>query len=134
MTEFVSFPDPMLAAIEILRASLPANSVNVGTVIPGKESPDLVSVPYVAVRSDGEDLRYPIVSTATLRVLCYGSTEFDSLALANDVQATLLSYEGGEKIRSISSLRGPIPTTDPESGIPFSFFLVAARLRPNARG
>lgn len=134
MTPLVTFPDPILAALGVLRTRLPALfealGVTVGTVDPGLLGGDFTGPPYVMVRLDATLTRYPVTETATLRVTTWGGTEAKGLRLAQLARAVLLAHPGDLQVRSFGALTGPIPATDPDDGQPLSYFTVAARLRP----
>lgn len=132
MTPRVTFPDPLLALLTILRAEVP--DATFGTRLP--EDFDHLTrpgLPYVLIRADATFTRYPIVETATVRVTVWHTTAAAAAALAQRVRAVLLSYPGGPDVRSVAQVSGPVPTIDPEGGTPLSTFSVAARLRPTTQ-
>lgn len=134
MKPLVTFPDPMLAVLEILRDRLPATeaaALNLGTILPEDHAEGAFpGLPYAAVRLDATAPGYPVTETATIRVAIWAASEAKGLRLAQVVRAVLAAYEGGPKVRSLSPLTGPYPSSDPESGAPLSYLTVAARLRP----
>lgn len=122
----VTFPDAMLAVLNIIRPVMP--TVRFGTAL-FQDTPDK-PVPYVMVRLDGSATSYPVVETATIRLSVWHKTEAEALALAQQLRGVLCGYPGGSHVRSIAPLAGAIPTLDPDNGLPLSSFTVAARLRP----
>lgn len=129
MKPAVIFPDPMLAALTVLRSA--HFDVTFGTRLPDDFAPDdKPQLPYAVVRVDNVSTRYPVVEQATVRVSVWHNDDAAGLALAQRLRATLLAYPGDTDVRSFAVLTGPVPTSDPESGDPLSYFTVAARLRP----
>lgn len=132
----IIFPDPMLAAVELLRDSFQsinldyAQGVTIGTRVPEDKALDKSYLPYVLVRLDGSTLIQQVHEQATIRISVWHSTEAKGIALAQVCRALLLSFEGGTKIRVVKPLTGPIPSSDPESGEPLSTFTVALTMRP----
>ncbi len=135
MRPAVTFPDPMLAVLEILRDRLPATEaapLSLGTLTPEEFAEGAFpGKPYAMVRLDAADpALYPVSEVASIRVGIWADSEAKGLRFAQVVRAVLLAYEGGSKVRSVGALTGPFPTEDPDDGTPLSYFTVAARLRP----
>lgn len=132
----IIFPDAQLAIVTLLREQLATldftyvDGFTVGTKVPGDKSLDDSHLPYILVRLDGALTSKRVDEDATIRISVWHKTEAQGLALAQACRALLTSYEGGSTIRVITSLTGPVPTSDPESGDPLSTFTVAVRLRP----
>lgn len=130
----VTFPDAQLAALAILRAESGVGAlfegVTFGTKPLDPALPSASTPPYVAVALDASGGFYPVVEVATLRVSVWHLTDHDGLDVAKKVRAVLLAYLGDAEVRSFGDLTAPVPTTDPDSGGPLSYFTVAARLRP----
>ena len=126
----VIFPDAMKAALAILRAEPLLDGVTFGTKPLDVTSETAPSVPYAAVRLAATFPRYPVGETATLRVSVWAATDAEGLALAQRVRAVLLAHPGNGDVRSFGPLTGPVPTEDPDTRGPLSYFTVAARLRP----
>ena len=126
----VTFPDARMTTLAVLRASDRLTGVEFGTKPYDVEAADPPALPYAAVALDGARGQWPVVQVATIRVSVWHETEAEGEALAALVRAVLLAYSGDTDVRSFGELTGPIPTTDPDSGGPLSFFTVAARLRP----
>lgn len=122
----ITFPDPILAALEVVRAAMPA--VQFGTLDP-EDIPNFAP-PYVKVTMDGSFDTRRVLETATLRLAVWHNNDHDGLALARTIHAVLLAYPGGTEIRSFAPRTGAFPTKDPDNGLPLSSFTVAARLRP----
>lgn len=123
-----TFPDAQLAALELLRADARFAGVEFGTKPQDADAPR--PLPYVAIRLDRSVPRLRVLQTATIRVSVWHTSEALGLALAQSLHAVLLAYAGGDAIRNVGELAGPVPTEDPDTGAPLSFFTVAARLRP----
>lgn len=132
MKQAVVFPDPIIAALAILRANVPAHvgGAAFGTVAPSAQRTGDSAAPYGMVALDAVSGRYPVHLSATLRVVAYGATEAQTLALAQVCRAVLLSDDGTGAARSFGELTGPIPSADPDTGAPIAYFTVAARMRP----
>lgn len=134
MRPTILYPDPMLAAVAIVRSLLSsreepeASGVTVGTRVPRSGAPPL---PFVLVRSDGNvSGANQAEERASIRLSIWHRSEEEGIALASLARALLLAYPGGPDVRSFGRLTGPIPSEDPETGAPLSYFTVAARLRP----
>ena len=132
MDTIIDFPDPQRAVRDLLRAALTdrpeASGATVSTkALPGSD--ESRSLPYIQVRSDGRIRDTVLNGRATIRVLVYHSDEGLGEDLAGLCEALLLASSSDE-VRSCSSVAGPIPAGDPETGLPLSFFTITARLRP----
>ncbi|MEU6768509.1 hypothetical protein ABZ916_39125 [Streptomyces sp. NPDC046853] len=133
----VVFPDVQSAGAAILRNALTgrgepyAADVAVGTRVPGDRSPETPHLPYVMVRLD---LTIPHGSMAnarcTLRVTVWHEDADQAHDLAQLAQGLLLVHDG-TVLRSVRPATGPLPATDPETGIDLSTFTVIANVRPN---
>lgn len=131
------FPDTQSGAAGILRDALAGRSeeyavgVTVGTRVPGDRSPETPGLPYVLVRLDGS---LPHSSMAngrcTLRITVWHEDADQAHDLAQLCQG-LLVVHGGTVLRSVRPATGPLPATDPDSGIDLSTFTVIAHVRPN---
>lgn len=136
MRPLVNFADAQLVTIELLRALITADTTDVATgAVVGSRLPQGKAetprvAPYIMVRLGGSSLPSVIEETDTLRVSVWATTEAKGLALAKWCRTQLLAYSGDAEIRGYQPLVGPIPTDDPESGAPLSFFTITARLRP----
>lgn len=132
MKTAVTFPDPVLAVLEVLRAKAPdyVPGTTFGTAAPSVQRAGDRKAPYGLVALDAVSGQYPVHMSATVRVVAYGVTEAQTLALAQILRAVLLSHEGGGPARSFGELTGPIPSTDPDTSAPVAYFTVAARMRP----
>jgi hypothetical protein len=122
------FPDSMLATVSVLRSSL-GEDVEVGTRIPTDRRSSSAK-PYVLVRLDGSSLNRKVREVSDLRVSVWHSSEFASLALAQTCRAILLGFSGDEQVSNFRPGSGPIPTSDPETAEPLSFFTISAHMRP----
>lgn len=130
----VRFPDPQLAVRDLLRTVLAdrpepsAAGVTVSTRdLPGAD--EARSLPYVQVRSDGSYRDARLNGRATIRVSVWHRDEGRAQDLALLCEALLLSASSAD-VRGSTSVSGPIPTGDDETGLPLSFLTITARLRP----
>lgn len=136
MRPLVNFADSQLATVELLRTLIAADGTAttagaiVGTRTPQGKAETPRTAPYIMVRLAGSRLDSIIESADTLRVSVWAATEAKGLALAQWCRNRLIAYAGDVEIRGFQPLVGPIPTDDPESGAPLSFFTITARLRP----
>lgn len=122
---FLTFPDPMLATLDVLRTLMP--HITFGTLQP--EDMTSSPVPYVMVRIDGS-FRRMVTRAATMRVSVWHGTEAEGLAVAEYVEARLCAFPGDAQVRCFKPLTGPFPTNDPETGSPLASLTVSALLRP----
>jgi hypothetical protein len=128
------FPDAQLAVRNLLRSLLATRTETYasGATVSTKEiagADGTYSLPYVQVASDGKFRNSRLDGRATVRVLVYHRDVGLGESLASLCEALLLSASNAE-IRGSSSVTGPIPTDDPENGLPFSYFTITARLHP----
>ncbi|UIW13428.1 tail terminator [Arthrobacter phage Amyev] len=128
----ILFPDPQKATVDVLRLVLAgrteavAQGVTVSTKPPTGTAPKL---PYVQVRSDGRFRDARLNGRASVRIIVWHTDEGYGEELAGLCEALLLAATSPE-IRGFSPLTGPMPTGDPDTGAPMSYFTLTARLRP----
>jgi hypothetical protein len=128
----VAFPDPQKAVRDLLRSLLAgrteayAQGATVSTKPPPGTAPPL---PYVQVRSDGRFRDARLDGRASVRIIVWHRDEGLGELLAGLAEALLLASTSAE-IRGCSPLTGPMPTGDPDTGAPMSYFTLTARLRP----
>lgn len=132
----VVFPDVQAAGAGVLRAALVgrteayAAGVTVGTRVPGDRSPETPHLPYVMCRLD---LTLPHGSMAnarcTLRFTVWHEDADQAHDLAQLAQGLLLVHDG-TVLRSVRPATGPLPATDPESGIDLSTLTLTVNVRP----
>ncbi|QOP65141.1 tail terminator [Arthrobacter phage Phives] len=128
----ILFPDPQKATVDVLRLVLAgrpeavAQGVTVSTKPPKGTAPNL---PYVQVRSDGRFRDARLNGRASVRIIVWHTDEGYGEELAGLCEALLLAATSPE-IRGFSPLTGPMPTGDPDTGAPMSYFTLTARLRP----
>lgn len=128
----IAFPDPQRAVRDLLRTLLAgrsepvASGATVSTKPPSGTSPTL---PYVQVRSDGRFRDSRLNGRASVRIIVWHKDEGLGEELAGLCEALLLASTSAE-IRGFSPLTGPMPTGDPDTGAPMSYFTITARLRP----
>jgi hypothetical protein len=128
----IIFDDPQLATRDLLRSLLAgrpepaAAGVTVSTRLPAPDGPR----PYVQVRSEGRSRDSRLNGSATIRVRVWHRDEGLGEALASLAEALLLDASS-DSVRGFTPLVGPLPTEDPDSGEPLSFFTITARLRPS---
>lgn len=130
------FPDAQSNGATILRTALAGRSepyaadAAVGTRVPGDRSPETPHLPYVMVRLDAS---FPHGSMAnvrcTLRVTVWHQDPDQAHDLAQLCQGLLVVHDG-TLLRSVRPATGPIPATDPASGVDLSTFTVIANSRP----
>jgi hypothetical protein len=127
----VSFPDPQLAVRDLLRAICASRTepYATGATVSTKPPAENQALPYVQVRSDGRFRDARLNGRASVRVLVWHKDEGLGEELAGLLEALLLSSASAD-IRGFSPLTGPIPTGDPDTGAPLSYFTLTARLRP----
>lgn len=136
MKPLVVFADVQAAGATALRVALAARSepyaaaVEVGTRVPGDRSPDAPHLPYVLVRKDGDN-PHPSMANArcTLRVTVWHEDADQAHDLAMLCQGLLLMHSG-PVIRGVRPGTGPLPATDPDSGVDLSTLTVLANIRP----
>lgn len=136
MKPLTVFPDVQSATAGVLRSALGGRSEDyaagaaVGTRVPGDRSPETPQLPYVMVRLD---LALPHGSMAnarcTLRCTVWHEDPDQAHDLAQLSQGLLLVHDG-TVLRSVRPATGPLPATDPDSGIDLSTFTVTVNVRP----
>lgn len=131
----ILFPDPRLALLEVLVPLLAerdepyAQGVRVSAEDPPRGQG--ARRPWVRLSVDGRVRDARLNGRATIRVAVWHSTEEDGEALAALIEALLLDAAHTADLRGCSPLVGPMPTGDPDTGEPLSYFTVTARLRPS---
>lgn len=135
MDTAISFPDPQLAVRDLLRTLLAARTETYATgATVSTRAPDASdnarSLPYIQVRSDGRFRDARLNGRASVRVIVWHRDEGLGESLAGLCEALLLASTS-DRIRGASALTGPIPTGDPDTGKPMSYFTFTARLRPS---
>lgn len=126
----VVFPDPQPAVVALARSLLAPRSepFAAGVTVSSKPRPEGVK-PYVQVRSEGRFRDARLNGRATIRLRVWHDDEGSGEALAALLEALLLDASS-EVVRGFSSVSGPLPTDDPDTGEPLSFLTLTARLRP----
>lgn len=130
----IRFSDPRVAVRDLARELLAgrAESSARGAVVSTKTaSPDDAKrvLPHVHVRSDGSFRDARLNGRATVRVVVWHRDEGLAQDLALLLEALLLATTS-DRVRGFSSVTGPLPTSDPDTGEPISYFTLTARLRP----
>lgn len=136
MKPLVIFGDVQSSGAEVLRGALAGRpeahtaGVTVGTRVPGDRSPETPRLPYVLVRKD-TDSPHPSManSRCTLRVTVWHEDPDQAHDLAMLCQGLLLVHSGAI-IRGCRPATGPLPATDPDSGVDLSTFTVLANVKP----
>lgn len=136
MKPLVVFPDVQSSGAAILRVALTgrnepyAGGATVGTRVPGERSPETPHLPYVMVRLDAS-LPHDSMANArcTLRVTVWHEDADQAHDLAQLCQGLLVVHDG-TALRSVRPATGPLPATDPDSGVDLSTFTVTAHARP----
>ncbi|MGW1998559.1 hypothetical protein [Embleya sp. NPDC001921] len=135
MKPLVVFADAQAAAATVLRDALAgrgepyADDVAVGTRVPGDRSPETPHLPYVLVRVDGQTVEHLANARTTIRVTVWHAGPDEAHDLAQLCQGLLLVHSG-PVIRGVQPLTGPMPATDPNSGVDLSTLTVRAHVRP----
>lgn len=131
MEPVIVFPDAQLAVRNVLRELIPAaEHATVSTrEITGSDND--WHLPYIQVRTDGSYRDSHLNGRSTVRIICYGVDEGDSLRLAALCEGILLAADSNEQLRGCNPIMGPYATTDPDNDLPFAYFTVTARLRPH---
>ncbi|MEW2578344.1 hypothetical protein [Streptomyces syringium] len=136
MKPLVLFPDAQATAATVLRDALAGRSdtfaagATVGTRVPGDRSPETPHLPYVLVRKDTDLPHSSLASTrCTIRVTVWHEDADQAHDLAMLCQGLLVVHDG-TRLRSVRPATGPIPATDPDSGVDLSTFTVIAHIRP----
>jgi hypothetical protein len=132
----VVFGDVQAAAAQVLRTALAgraeafAEGVTVGTKVPVIRSPEDDRLPFVLVRKDG-DLPHPSMANArcTLRCTVWHQDPDQAHDLAMLCQGLWLVHSG-TVIRGFRPGVGPLPATDPDSGVDLSTFSAVANVKP----
>lgn len=123
--------DPRAGVLAILRALRP--DVTFGTKrLEDFPENDVPALPYALVACDGTFVAQRVTATATVRVAVWAEDDAAGYDLAEGLHAYLLAYEGGPHVAGFGAQTGPLPTDDPDTGRPMSYFTVRARLRPRA--
>jgi hypothetical protein len=127
----VSFPDPQRAVRDLLRVLLASRteSYAAGATVSTKPPAENQTLPFIQVRSDGRFRDSRLDGRASVRVIVWHTDEGLGEELAGLCEALLLASSSAD-IRGSVSLTGPIPTGDPDTGAPMSYFTITARLRP----
>jgi hypothetical protein len=130
----ILFPDAQKAVRDLLRVLLAGRTEPeaAGAIVSTRDLPgadESRSLPYVQVRSDGRFRDSRLNGRATVRVIVWHRDEALTEALAGLCEALILAAHSDD-VRSVSPVSGPIPTGDPDTGLPLSFFTITARLTP----
>lgn len=130
----ITFPDARLAVRDLLRTLLAPRPepVTVGVTVSTRDLPgsdDARPLPYIQVRTDARFRDSRLNGRATVRVLVWHRDEGLADELASLCEALLLTAST-DVVRGCSPVMGPVPTGDPDTGLPLSFFTITARLRP----
>jgi hypothetical protein len=130
----ILFPDPQLAVRDLLRVLLAERTepAALDAVVSTKAPPGSDGtrvLPHIQVRTDGRFRSARLNGRATVRVSVWHRDEGLGESLASLLEGLLLASSSGE-IRGFSPVSGSIPTSDPDTGEPLSFFTITARLTP----
>lgn len=131
----IRFADPRRAVRDVVREVLATRTEPeaLGAVVSTKTaSPDDAKrvLPHVHVRSDGSFRSSRLEGRATVRFVVWHRDEGLAQDLALLLEGLLLANPRSPSVRSFSPVSGPLPTSDPDTGEPISFFTLTARLRP----
>lgn len=130
----IRFPDPRTAVRDVIRELLAERTEPeaLGVTVSTKTaSPDDAkrTLPHVHVRSDGSFRDSRLNGRATVRVVVWHRDEGLAQSLALLIEALLLATSS-DRVRGFGSVTGPLPTSDPDTGEPISYFTLTVRLRP----
>lgn len=127
----VTFPDAQRATRDLLRALLAGRlePFATGAKVEVKPPAPDASLPYIQVISDGKFRDARLNGRASVRVVVWHKDVGLGEELASFCEALLLDSHSAE-IRGFSPLTGSIPTGDPDTGAPMSYFTLTARLNP----
>lgn len=118
MTVEVTFPDPEIAAVDILTDMMPSRWDEELTV--GVELPDdwtTGSLEHVQVQWDGTPGHdREVLAYCTVRIVAWAGTRTNSKRLCGVAVAALTAHEGGDGVSSIDRLTGVQPAKDPTTG------------------
>jgi hypothetical protein len=132
----ITYPDGRLIVRDRLRILLGARSETyaVGVTVSTRDFPvddsEPAHIPYVQVKSDGSIRDARLNGRMTIRLLCYGSDDGNTSALAELAEALILADHAGG-LRGCTSQQSVFPTYDPDSGRPMAYLTFTARLRPS---
>lgn len=107
----------------------------VGIGLPGDYDPKRASTKaYVGVSADGStDVLYGVREHVTLRLVVWARSRTQAKALAQLVQALMLTHPGtGSVLAGCVELTGVTPGRDPDNGAPIASCTVRARVRAAA--
>lgn len=128
----IAFPDPRAATLAVLRA-LAGDGVTCGTkLLEDFPEGDVPALPYIAVRGETPAVRWPVTTTAPMRLIVWHETEAQAEALAWGLFGALCDFPGNADVRGFGEVGGPVSTTDDVTKRPLSTFSVNARLKPHA--
>ena len=127
----VLFPDARLATRDALIALLStrAEPEAAGAVVSTKPVDPVGVRPYVRVQVDGSSRTPRLDGQQVVRISIWHRDEGLGFALARLCEALLLGHST-PAVRSFGDRTGPLPTEDPDTGDPLSYFTLTARLRP----
>jgi hypothetical protein len=131
------FKDTQAAAAGLLRTALvgrpepSAAGVTVGTRVPTVRSPEDPLLPFVLVRKDGDSPHSSMaMSRVLLRITVWHTDADQAHDLAMLCQGLLICHDG-TVLSAVRPNGGPLPATDPDSGVDLSTFTVNANVRPD---
>ena len=127
----VTFPDARLITRDALTRLLAgrAEPEGLGVTVSTKPSDPQGHRPYVRVQADGSSRTSQLNGQQAIRVSIWHRDEGLGFALARLLEALLLDTRA-PGVRSFGTRTGPLPTEDPDTGEPLSYFTITARLVP----
>lgn len=127
----VLFPDARLVTRDTLRRLLAgrAEPEVAGVTISTKPADPQGPRPYVRIQADGSSRTSRLDGQQAIRLSIWHRDEGLGFALARLCEALLLGAHA-PGVRSFGDRTGPLPTEDPDTGEPLSYFTITARLEP----
>lgn len=115
MAPVIQIPDVVALALPYVRDMLGDDSVTVAASVPKIRPAKLVTL---RLAGGGERL-HGILGLPRIDAVCWRSTEFDALAMAEEVRAILRAAPGRVAgVSRASTFAWPFPAPDPASGNP----------------
>ncbi|MFJ7963131.1 hypothetical protein [Streptomyces sp. NPDC096324] len=132
----IVFGDVQSAGAEVLRTALSgrpepfATGATVGTRVPVIRSPEDDRLPFVLVRKDSDSPHSSMAnSRCTLRCTVWHQDADQAHDLAMLCQGLWIVHSGAV-IRGFRPGTGPLPATDPDSGVDLCTFTSIANVKP----
>lgn len=126
MAPLITFPDVVALALLYVRTMLADASITVAATVPATRPTKLVTLRLAG----GSDRLHGILARPRIDAVCWRSTEFDALALAERVRSILRAAPGRvDGVSASSTFAFPFPAPDPASGNPRALTTVQWQVR-----